>query len=64
MAKRLLRQSLQRPSPPARSRSSWKKLADAKRPAKDVRDIAQLRVVVEPRAAGPAALDFCSDKQL
>lgn len=46
--------------------SSWKKLRDEGRPPKDVRDIAQLRVVIEPGPApGSAALpDFTSEKQL
>lgn len=44
--------------------SCWKKLQDAGRPAKDVRDIAQLRVTIDPRASGAASLDYCTDKQL
>ncbi|GAB4816390.1 hypothetical protein N2152v2_003436 [Parachlorella kessleri] len=45
--------------------SSWKKLLDSRKGAKDVRDLAQLLVVAEPAARGGAlSLDYCSDKQL
>lgn len=44
--------------------SSWKKLSDAGKPPKDVRDIAQLRVVIEPAPGGVAKLDCMSEKQV
>lgn len=44
--------------------SSWKKLNDAGKPPKDVRDIAQLRVVIEPAPGGLAKLDCMSEKQV